>query len=150
MVERKRKNFRGTQGHSRIPGGGLAVQVWRSDCGRSFHGCARPIGFRDEVRPGIRLLVHQDRPISCRLDREVRFREVCGRFRGYRFGSPLWTFRVNEVQARVRVLGWFLMRWLNTFKLYFESKLPSSPKNQSKQISMLRWIQTRTSIIRIN
>lgn len=124
MVEREEEFSRvGTQGHSRIPGGGLTAQVWRSDCGRSFHGCARAIGFRDEVRPGIRLLVHQDRPISCRLDREVRFREVCGRFRGYRFGSPLWTFRVNEVQARVRILGWFLMRWLNTFKLYFESKL---------------------------
>ena len=42
-----------TQGHSRIPGGGVSIEVCRSGSGRGFHNRAGTIGFRDEVRPGI-------------------------------------------------------------------------------------------------
>lgn len=78
-------------------------------CG-GLRGRARAAGLRDEIRPRVCLVVDRGRPVSGRLDREVRFREVRGGFRRDWLGRPLRALGVNEVQVGVRLLGGFLAR----------------------------------------
>lgn len=111
---------RGLWQGSGCAGSGLLTEICRFDSGGGFRNRARTIGFRDEIRPGIWLIVHQNRSRGGgRFYRKIWFREVCCRFRGYWFGRPLWTFRMNEVQAWMRVLDRFIfIDRINTGSMY--------------------------------